>query len=386
VKVGLRRWPSNLGAELPRALVLVAFAALAGGAQPGDAQTIAAPGATRQLPLPPGLATVWRVNGRNVGGQSAAWSLAAFSTDSKVVGVSDEGGTRVYRASDGQLLRMFPAPFSTGQSAFSLAISSTGLVATGRVGGLDIHELDRKAEPLKYHCSGICGPISALAFSPNGGLLAYQAARGALEPTPGLVNVVDLRKHAVVAELEASATRAGVMFAADGRTLIAANATRIDGSGTFGLRGWNSAIDWRRVRDEPGAQVPFGSIGPFAFDERVAAYSYDGRLELRELASGALVWAAPFVPPGLDAAVDDVQMRLDLVAFARRGDVVLTYESPASGAAPGTIVFRRMTDGQTVAMYDVAGVSSLAVAPDGASFMYSTGAGRTYTVLARVPR
>jgi hypothetical protein len=64
----------------------------------------------------------------------------------------------------------------------------------------------------------------------------------------------------------------------------------------------------------------------------------------------------------------------------------LTYESPESGAAPGTLVFRRMTDGQTVAMYDVAGVSALAVAPDGASFMYSTGAGRTYTVLARVPR
>jgi hypothetical protein len=256
----------------------------------------------------------------------------------------------------------------------------------GRVGGLEIHDLDRRAEPLKYHCSGICGPVSALAFSPNGALLAYQAARGALDPTPGIVNVVDLRKHAVVAELEASATRAGVMFDADGRTLIAANVTRVDQSGTFGLRGWNGGVDWRRVRDEPGAQVPLGSIGPFAFDERVAAYSYDGRLELRELASGALAWAAPFVPPGLDAVVDDSPMELDLVAFARRGDLILTYESPENGAAPGTLVFRRMTDGQTVAMYDVPGVSALAVAPDGASFMYSTGTGRTYTVLARVPR
>ena len=228
--------------------------------------------------------------------------------------------------------------------------------------------------------------MSALAFSPNGALLAYQAARGTREATPGLVNVVDLRQHAVVAELEASATRAGVMFAADGRTLSAANVTRIDDSGTFGLRSWNGGVDWRRVRDEPGAQVPLGSIGPFAFDERVAAYSYDGRLEIRDLANGALVWAAAFVPPALDAVADDAPMRLDLVAFARRGDLVLTYESPASGAAPGTLVFRRMADGETVAMYDVAGVSALAVAPDGASFMYSTGAGRTYTVVARVPR
>jgi hypothetical protein len=376
------RWPSDLGAGALRAFVTVMLAVLASGALPSGAQTFAAPAAT----LPPGLASVWRVTGRKVNDRASAWSLAAFSTDGKLVGVSDESGTRVYRASDGKVLRMYPAPFSTGQFTFSLAISSTGLVAMGRVGGLDIHDLDRSTEPLKYHCTGICGPVSALAFSPNGGLLAYQAARGALDPTPGIVNVVDLQKHAVVAELEASATRAGVMFEPDGRTLIAANVTRIDDSGTFGLRGWNGGVDWRRVRDEPGAQVPSGSIGPFAFDEHVAAYAYDGRLELRELTNGALVWAAPFVPPGLDAVIDDSPMQLDLVAFARRGDLVLTYESPASGAAPGTLVFRRMTDGRTVAMYDVAGVSALAVAPDGSSFLYSTGAGRTYTVLARVPR
>lgn len=129
-----------------------------------------------------------------------------------------------------------------------------------------------------------------------------------------------------------------------------------------------------------------GSIGPFAFDERAAAYSYDGRLEIRDVASGALAWAATFAPPGIDAVVDDVPMRLDLVALARRGDRVLSYESPVSGSAPGTLVVRRLSDGQTVAMYDVAGVSALAVAPDGGSFVYSTGAGRTYSVLARVPR
>ena len=53
---------------------------------------------------------------------------------------------------------------------------------------------------------------------------------------------------------------------------------------------------------------------------------------------------------------------------------------------PGAIVLRRMADGTIVAMYDVVGVSALAVAPDGDRFMYSTGAGRTYTALARVPR
>jgi hypothetical protein len=361
------------------------LAALCAAAAPAAAQPSVAL-AARRLPLPPGLASVWRVDGRRVSDRASAWALAAFSTDGDLVGVSDEGGTRVYRASDGTLARMIPAPLSTGQHAFSLAISSKGLVAVGRVGGIDVFEAGGSADPRKFHCGGICGPVSALAFSPNGAWLAYQSAHSPLEAAPGLVNVVDLRKHARVAQLEASATRAGVMFAADGRTLLAANVTRVDDSGTFGLRGWSSSADWRRVRDEHGAEVPAGSIGPFAFDERFAAYSYQGRIELRKVADSALVWSMPLVPPGLDAVVDDAAMRLDLVAFARRGELVLSYESPVGGAAPGTLVLRRLGDGATVAMYDVAAVSSLAVAPDGGSFVYTTGAGRTYTVLARVPR
>jgi len=64
---------------------------------------------------------------------------------------------------------------------------------------------------------------------------------------------------------------------------------------------------------------------------------------------------------------------------------LLGYESPVRGEGPGAIVLRRFADGGVVAMYDVVGVSALAVAPDGRSFVYRTGAGRTYTALARVP-
>lgn len=358
--------------------VLAATTALPCLAQWGESR--AAP------PLPPGLASVWRVDGRKLDANATAWSLAAFSTDGTLVGISNDSGTRIYRASDGRLARMFPAPLTMGQFAYSLAISSTGLVALGRVGGLDVLVLDGRAEPAKYHCVGICGPVSALAFSPNGAWLAYQASHGARDPWPGLVNVVDLKAHARVAELEASTTRTGVSFAADGRTLIAANVTRVDDSGTFGLRAFSGSADWRRTRDLPGASVPSGSIGPFAFTERAAAYSRAGQLEIRELATGALVWAAPLVPPALGSAVAAGPMTLELVAFAPRGDLVLSYESPASGAAPGTLVFRSMSDGATVAMYDVAEVSALAFAPASDRFVYTTGAGRTYTALARVPR
>jgi hypothetical protein len=51
----------------------------------------------------------------------------------------------------GALVRMPPAPFSTGQFAYSLALSSTGLVAIGRVGGVDVHALaGESAQPRRY--------------------------------------------------------------------------------------------------------------------------------------------------------------------------------------------------------------------------------------------
>jgi hypothetical protein len=135
-----------------------------------------------------------------------------------------------------------------------------------------------------------------------------------------------------------------------------------------------------------GAQVPRGSIGPYAFDERLAVYARDGAVEVRDVAGGTLVWAQPLVPQGLDWAAANAATRLELVALSPRGDSLLSFESPVDSDAPGALVLRRMDDGTVVAMYDVVGVSALAFSPDGERFVYSTGAGRTYTALARVPR
>ena len=360
--------------------------ACAGAWLTAAATAAAAEPSTRQVPLPPGLASVWRVDGRMLDSRAAAWSTVAFSTDGKLVGVSDDRGTRVYRAGDGGLVRSFPAPFSMGQFTFSVAISSAGHVAVGRVGGIEVHALEELGEPLKFQCGGVCGPVSAIAFSPDGAWLAYQSVGGSLDSARGLVNVVDVRARARVVQLEASATRAGVMFAPDGRTLVAANTTRVDDVGTFGVVRFSRDAEWQRARgDVPGAQVPRGSVGPYAFTERAAAYARDGSVELRDLATGALLWAQPFVPPGLDSTAD-VAMKLDLVALSPRGELVLDFESPVSGDAPGALVLRRLQDGSVIAMYDVVGVSALAFAPDGETFAYSTGAGRTYTVVAQVPR
>jgi hypothetical protein len=277
---------------------------------------------------------------------------------------------------------MFAPPFSTGQFAYSLAISTSGAVALGRVGSVDFYPTLDARDPQRYYCAGSCGPVTAVTFSPDGRWLAFQAARGVLEITPGLVTVVDLRADAEPRALEASATRTRVLFARDGSNLVAANMLRVDDAGSFGLRMW-SAASWRRVRDVPGVLMPRGAVGPFALNDRVAAYQRDGRMELRELATGALVWAAPLV-----SAVDakNAAMKVDLVAFAGNGELALSYESPVRGDAPGALLVRRMRDGVTVAMYDVARVSAIALAPDGGSFVYATGVGRTYTALARIPQ
>ncbi len=341
--------------------------------------------AENSVPLPPGLAAVWRIDGRKLGAHDSAWSLAAFSTDGTLVGVSDEGGTRIYRARDGVLVRMFAPPFSTGQFAYSLAIAASGAVALGRVGSVDFYASMDAHDPQRYYCAGSCGPVSAVEFSPDGRWLAFQAARGMREQTPGLVTVVDLSADAEPRSLEASATRTQVQFTRDSSSLLAANMLRVDDSGSFGLRTW-SAASWRRVRDVPGSIVPKEAVGPYALNDRVAAYQRGGRFELRDLASGKVVWLVPLAPPPLDSPRAAGAVRLDLVAFAPRGDLALSYELPAARDASGTLVLRQLGDGTTLAMYEVAHVSALAFAPDGNSFVYTTGAGRTYTVLARVPR
>lgn len=345
----------------------------------------AAGAAETSLPLPPGLATVWRIDGRKLDARDSAWSLATFSTDGSLVGISDEGGTRIYRARDGALVRMVAPPFSTGQFVYSLAISTSGAVALGRVGSVDFYPTLDARDPQRYYCAGSCGPVTAVALSPDGRWLAFQTARGALEAAPGLVTVIDLRTDAEPRELEASATRTRVQFTRDSSSLLAANMLRVDDSGSFGLRTW-SATSWRRVRDVPGSIVPKEAVGPYALDEHVAAYQRNGRFELRDLASGKVVWLVPLAPPPLDSRRVAGAERLDLVAFAPRGGLALSYESPAERNAPGTLVLRQLRDGVTLAMYEVARVSALAFAPDGSSFVYSTGAGQTYTVLARVPR
>jgi hypothetical protein len=123
-----------------RAALTAAAALVAAAALPSAAQTVASADGS----APPGLAVVWRTESRKLESRASAWSVDAFSVDGALVGISDETGTRILRASDGVLLRMLPAPFATGQFAYALAISSAGQIAIGRVGGVEFTSSPRQ--------------------------------------------------------------------------------------------------------------------------------------------------------------------------------------------------------------------------------------------------
>lgn len=371
---------SGAAASFRRGAPAAALALLSTLATPAFAQAYGA------APLPLGLTAIWRVEGRPANGYGAAWSLLAFSNDGALVGVADDAGTRVYDASDGGLRQTVPAPASTGQFAYALAVSSNGLVAVGRVGAVDVYApRGTLGDVRKLYCAGTCGPISAAAFSGDGRWLAYQASHGLLEPGSGFVSVADLGvADGAVRHLEASATRAAVSFSARGTTLFAANAERVDGVGLVGMRAFD-ATTGRRLGDMPGGAFTKGIVGPFVSSERHAVYHRDGLVELRELATGAAAWAVPLAPPSLESSGDGA-MRLDLATLSEQGDSMLSYETPVARGQGGVLVLRRLADGETLAMYEVAGVSAIALAPDGSRFAYTIGSGRTEVVVAAAPR
>jgi hypothetical protein len=361
------------------ACAALAACALAPGETPAQATNGGAPA---------GLSAVWSAPGRKLHAEIGAWSIAAFSTDGKLVAIGDETGVRVLRASDGAFVRKLWPTFGNA-FAYSLAVSASGAVAIGRVGNVEFHPADARLPSKRYDCAGACGPVGAAAFSPNGALLAFQGARSLADRRRGLggVRVVDLRDGRAVADLDASAARARVRFAANGRRLLAAHATPFDDSELYGVRAWTVA-DWKLMDDLLGAKRVPRAEGVLERAQFAGTFERDGSLELRDLVSDGVVWSAPLVPPAFDATGDaQALMRLRLVEIAPNGELIVSYEAPAEAGLTthGTLVIRGAADGAVHAMYDVADVTSIAIAPDSKTFLYTTGSGQIYTTLARVP-
>jgi WD40 repeat protein len=344
-------------------------------------------GADRPV-TPAGLEVVWQVPGRRLRDEIAAWSIDAFSTDGKLLAVGDATGVRILRTGDGSAVRKLWPTFGD-EFAYALAVSGQGAVAVGRVGKIELYPADDRLPPARHECAGACGPVGAIAFSPDGSLLAFQGARGLADRRRGLgaVRVIDTRSGAAVADLDASAARARVRFSANGRRLLAAHATPFDERELNGVRAWDVA-DWRVMDDLLGARRVPRAEGAIERAQFAATFEREGTLEIRDLITDGLVWSAPLVPPSFDSTGDaQASMKLRLVEIAPNGEFIVSYEAPATPgvATLGTIVIRRAAEGSVEAMYDVADVTAIAIAPDSKTFAYTTGSGQIYTVLARVP-
>ena len=124
---------------------------------------------------PAGLSVIWQVNGRKLHDAIAASSIEAFSPDGKLVAIGDETGVRVRRTEDGSLVDMFWPGFAD-PVIYSLAVSSSGEVAIGRVGKVELHRPSAARDVFPYACADDCGPVGAVA---SRGRLAARVSREA---------------------------------------------------------------------------------------------------------------------------------------------------------------------------------------------------------------
>jgi len=344
------------------------------------------PPASAATPL--GLSVVWRTPGRKVERGSTSTAMNAFSPDGRYVAVYEALRVRVFDAGTGNVVRDLALDPSS-VPASSLAVSSSAKIALGRMGNAEVYEQGQ--EPVRHWCVGACGTLAAVTFSPDDRFLAYQGTRGMPEwrtGLGGLISVVDLTSGAPM-NLEAVASIAQVTFSADGRTLYAMNVSKLDDREAFGVRSWSTG-DWRVTQSVVGSERTMRRVAALGAGKYAGVSMNDGNIEARDLGDDRVLWSVPLVPPAQSGTDNEgAPTNLDLVEIAPNGRFVVSYEAStafdATGTANGTLVIRRAVDGVVEALYDVARISDLAIAPDGKTLVYSTAFGQTYTAVARVP-
>jgi hypothetical protein len=393
-------------------------------AQPRAQDSIAESPVSRSEPQ-----IIWRANGESLeinpveSGESLTFlqSVDRFSTDGAHVAILEEHvgagyKLRVRDATDGSLLSetFYSEDTALGLYSYDVALSSTSLIAYGRLGGVFLYDarepgvllaaLERNVAP---HV-----PIDSVSFSRDGRLLAFQTSSSGppSHRTEGYVYVVDLSTGKRVAKLEAVAGRAPrPSFSHDGKRLVATHWRWVD-DGRFGhseahIRVWDT-MTWELLRDIGGLDLPGRSMATGATRDAavVTVYSVGDSIELRDLVDDRVLWSKPLLAATAESATRLLvskstmlqKTKLNYVSISDDGTRVVGYEGPdwigdAKRAHPGhltagSIVVRDARDGSIMAAYEIPDVFDVAVSPDGAAFVYSVGFHQTYVALARMPR
>lgn len=341
--------------------------------------------AARAAPVAPATPEIlWRAEGPAVPGGGFELRHAAFSPDGRLVGVVDPTRTiRLLDVTDGTLVERVD-PGTAERVSYSMAIANTGRVAVGRPGSMQIHDVTIGEPVAVFPCAAERCLPTALAFSPDGSLLAFhEIAPFTSQPGLGAVRVVEL-------ELTGPTT----LRASTGLGQLAFPAGPADDAGAepHAFRIWHTS-DWELPRSMLGSGWTVGTVPADSAEDPealVAVHRSGSNVVMREFATNRLLWAAPLIRPQFSAAAARAARgELEHVEVAPNGSFMIGYEAPATGAAEarraGAIVIRRTSDGAVVEIYDVAAVADIAIAPDSRTFAYTTGAGRVHTALVRVP-
>jgi hypothetical protein len=308
---------------------------------------------------------VWRVKGQSLGWDAIDKYHNAFSPDGMAIAILREpNSVRFLAASSGELLGEYVGAPKPEETAYSLGYSSNGLLAIGRYGLVQVYDGHPLPERLLRGFFAERATIGSVAFSPDGTLIAFQRATTHEERQRGIgsVFVRDVRTGATVAELQASAAIAQVEFSADGRSLMAIHRSAAEEE-QDGIRVWRTS-DWELQREWAGGRYPAFAGGSIQGSDLVVVYETNGRLEMRDVSDGRMIWSVPLIPAQFAPQPSRVLgTKLACAAISPDGRYIVTYESAITfdvrGNASGGIVVRRAESGRIVAVYDVAGVMEI---------------------------
>ncbi|MCL6474800.1 MAG: hypothetical protein K6U75_07085 [Firmicutes bacterium] len=289
---------------------------------------------------------VWMVK------QHTSWVNAlSFTADGSLLASGSEDTTaKVYRASDGALLRNF----SCGTAVRGLAIAPDGSTLTDVLFERTVQFWNVTGGNLLASFLGHSAYMYAARYVPDGSLVATGG-------TDGLIKFWQIPNNTPVRTISSPEWIRCIAFSADG-SLVAS------GGQNGGIRIWRMS-DGVLVRTMTGHGSGITAVDFSPDGSLLVSSSFDNTVRLWRVSDGALL-----------RTMTGHTNWVYSVSFSPDGQILV------SGGRDGTVRLWRVSDGAQLAMYNQetsSAVYSVAFSPDGETFAYGGSDGRV--VLARNP-